>query len=90
MVCNYCHDPSTQIVATSVRTGSMKNYHSSTDSEVCTCCHRSSNNANFNLPAEPATPIIPTTQCGGSWPLVYPTWDPSTQAFTGGQFFGGN
>lgn len=68
----------------------MQNYHSSTDSQVCTCCHSGANNGNFSLPLDPATQIVPSTRCGGSWPLVYPTWNPSTEAFSGGQFFGGN
>jgi hypothetical protein len=91
-VCNYCHDPSTKVVATNVRTGSMANYRSSSDSQVCTCCHNGTNNGANGVPAAPATPIVPSTTCTetSAWPLVYPTYDSSKQAFSGGQFFKGN
>jgi hypothetical protein len=90
LVCNYCHDPGTKVVATNVKTGSMANYHSSTDSQVCTCCHSQSNNAAHSLPPGTPTPIVPSTPaCTGTsaWQLVLPTYDGA--AFSGGQFFNG-
>jgi hypothetical protein len=89
-VCNYCHDPGTNVVSTKVSTGSMANYRSSTDSQVCTCCHNGPNNPANGLPAAPATPIVPATPaCAGTstWQLVYPTYSGSTKTFSGGQFF---
>jgi hypothetical protein len=90
LVCNYCHDPGTVVVATSVTTGSMMNYRSSGDDEVCTCCHQGTNNVANGVPAAPATPIVPSMPAcfsgASAWPLVYPTYDPSTQVFSGGQF----
>jgi hypothetical protein len=90
LVCNYCHDPGTKVVATNVTTGSMANYHSSTDSQVCTCCHSQANNAAHSLPPGPVTPIVPSTPaCTGTsaWQLVLPT--NNAGVFSGGQFFNG-
>jgi hypothetical protein len=90
LVCNYCHDPGTKVVNTSVTSGSMANYHSSSDSQVCTCCHNGTNNTAHSLPAEPATPIVPSSPaCTGTsaWQLVFPALGSSTNVFSGGQFF---
>jgi hypothetical protein len=92
LVCNYCHDPGTKVVATSVSTGSMAVYHSSSDSQVCTCCHQGTNNVAHSLPAAPATPIVPSSPaCTGTsaWQLITPTYDATSGTFTGGQFFNG-
>jgi hypothetical protein len=92
LVCNYCHDPNTKVVATKVTAGSMANYHSSSDSQVCTCCHQGTNNVAQGFPAAPATPVVPSTPaCTGtsSWQLIFPTYDGATRRFSGGQFFGG-
>jgi hypothetical protein len=92
LVCNYCHDPGTKVVATTVKTGSMAVYHSSVDSQVCTCCHNGTNNVAHGLPADPATPIVPSSPaCTGTsaWQLVFPTFDGASGTFKGGQFFGG-
>jgi hypothetical protein len=92
LVCNYCHDPGTKVVDTKITTRSMANYHSSVDSQVCSCCHDGTNNTAHGLAAEPPTPIVPSSPaCTGtsSWQLVYPTLDSSNDTFSGGQFFGG-
>jgi hypothetical protein len=90
-VCNYCHDPGTRVVKLGVSTGSMANYRSSSDGQVCTCCHQSSNNAAHGLPPAPAVPVIPPTLCAGTsaWGLLLPTWDGTRQVYSGGQFFNG-
>jgi hypothetical protein len=90
-VCNYCHDPGTKVVDTSVMTGSMANYRSSSDSQVCTCCHNGTNNGAHMLPPGSPTPIVPSSPActmTDAWPLIFPSYQPSTQTFSGGQFFG--
>jgi hypothetical protein len=90
LVCNYCHDPSTRVIAIHERSRSMANYRSRVDTEVCTCCHNGTNNPARGFPPAPGTPIVPgiCEPDADIWQLVYPTLDAATGAFGGGQFQG--